>query len=238
MDHWNRAVLTALFCTLLLSSSLIAAQPAYLLHGGGGPMFMYLGFDVPEIDVKVQELGIPALGDGMMLYGGGGFAQIVPRFRLGGMGFGGSLSTSGYQSPFSKEVDIGIGFGGITGEYDLLYLKRFNGYIGTMFGWGGLSISIHRSQTPANWEDIWGDYVQGTSVENASTDLNGSLLILMPWAGARYFLTSWMAIDGRAGYFWSKIDGEDWKTNDEKVFNGPDIDLGNFYLQLSLFFGG
>jgi hypothetical protein len=201
-------------------------------------MIMYLTVDLPEINREIADLGIPKLNSGMIMYGGAGFGQITSRLKIGGAGFGGSMSTSGYTAPFSRDVSISLGFGGILGEYDLLYLNRLNVFAGTLLGWGGMSIKIRRAEFPADWNGIWGDYAQGSSVANASTDLEASFFAAMPWAGGRYFLTSWMAADARVGYFWSSIGGENWRSNGEKVYNGPDLDLGNVFLVLSVLFGG
>jgi len=174
----------------------------------------------------------------MVLYGGAGFGEVTSRLKIGGAGFGGSMTTSGYTAPYSRDVSVSLGFGGILGEYDVLYLNRLNVFAGTLLGWGEMSIKIRRAESPADWNGIWGDYAQGSSVENASTDLNASFFAVMPWVGSRYFLTSWMAADARVGYFWSSISGENWRTNGEKVYNSPDLDLGNMFLMLSVLFGG
>jgi hypothetical protein len=213
-------------------------QTVHKFHGGGGPMVMYLVVDLPEIDREIADLGIPKLGSGMLLYGGAGFGEISSRLKIGGAGFGGSMTTSGYNAPYSRDVSLSLGFGGILGEYDLLYLNRFNVFAGTLLGWGSMSIKINRAESPADWNGIWEDYAQGASVANASTDLDASFFTVMPWVGGRYFLTSWIAADGRIGYFWSSIGGESWRTNGEKVYNSPDIDLGNTYFLFSILFGG
>ena len=237
MTRWQHCI-AILLSIISLTTYSVAAQYGYRFHAGGGPMIMYLAVDLPEIDREITDLGIPKLNSGMLLYGGAGFGQITSRLKIGGAGFSGSMTTSGYTAPYSRDVSISLGFGGILGEYDLLYMNRFNFFAGALLGWGGMSIEVNRAESPADWNGIWGDYAQGASVANASTELDASLFAVMPWAGGRYFLTSWMAADARVGYFWASISGEDWRSNGEKVYNGPNLDMGNVFLIFSVLFGG
>ncbi len=121
--------LTAMAFLCCLSSILIAEN---LGGGRGGPFLEYHARSLSVFDTSVS--GTPAV------IGGVGFGWATRSFRLGGGGGGGFLWNG------SDNVEFGMGYGGLVGEYAIA--PWLTGRL--MIGGGGYSVSKVTSESDSS----------------------------------------------------------------------------------------
>ncbi len=215
--------------------------------GGGGFILGYMQANLDEINNQILSMGIPKFDDGFFLYGGRGFGFVNDHIRIGGMGMGGRMITSGFvpgngsNTPdLAKEVEFSMGYGGVTLEYVYDAPYGIQVFTGGLIGWGGLSVRIAQYESALNWNGIWDNY--GVNYTGDSYDLSimldNCLFILNPWIGAFYNILPWMGVSGQVGYFYSTASSGNWDVAGSKVLGGPDLDLSNLNFEFSILFGG
>ena len=213
-------------------------------HGGGGPTFAYMMPDLDEINMQITAMQIPKLDDGFFAYGGKGFGFVGGNFAIGGMGAGGSMSTSGFVPASGeipglvKEVDVELGYGGVFVEYAMNTPLKCQLLLGSLIGWGGMTVKIVQHESSLYWDGIWENYQGDTSGNYDYTiQMDNSLFILSPWVGLTRKVLPWMGLNLKAGYFYSKAADDKWEVAGSEVFQAPDIDLGHIYYELAILFG-
>jgi hypothetical protein len=243
-------MLRKIFGLGMILSFALAAAPSWAgefweevddLHfrgGGGGPMWFRFSPDLNKLNLKVSDIGLKKLNSSISLWGGGGWGFVSDNFRIGGLGAGGSVTSKGIVDSVSKEVNLSIGFGGVTGEYVLRPINRVELSLGALLGWGGVTIKLSKNKGPISWDGIWGDYKQPVGSVNTSSSLKNSFFGFMPWIGVKYSILEWMGIGANIGYFQCWMDKNKWKTDKLDLHDVPDIDLSDLAIRLDLTFGG
>jgi len=235
-------VLLTVAATLLCVGSAFA-RPGFS-GGGGGPVFVYMTPDLGPINNMIAQMSPNMkLDDGFFLYGGKGYGYINRNIRIGGMGAGGSLTTSALVTGtpnLAKEVQFDMGYGGVTLEYVAELPFDLQLFAGGMIGWGGISMRISQYENALTWNGIWDNY--GIGYTGDSYDLNitmdNQFFALTPWVGGFYKILPWMGVSGKAGYFYAKCATGNWKTLGSNIYGGPDIDLSNVFYEFAIVFGG
>lgn len=214
--------------------------------GGGGVTFTYIKPDLSPLNNQILQMGIPELEEGMFLFGGHGYGYVSRHFRIGGMGVGGTMSTSGFVDGVGmipglvKEVQFDIGYGGVTLEYCYNTPVGIQLFAGGLIGWGGISITVSQYENSLSWNNLWENYHSyyiGDSYDQ-TINMNNSIFVLNPWAGAFYKVLPWMGVAGKAGYFYSTAPSGNWSTQESEIYGAPEIDLSNVSFEVSLTFGG
>lgn len=238
--------------SILLSAAVILSLTAFAFAkpgfsgGGGGVSFVRIQPDLGPLNLQIVQMGIPELEEGMFLYGGHGYGYVNRNFRIGGMGAGGMMTTSGYipgaggAPSLAKEVEFDIGYGGVTLEYCYNTPIGIQVFAGGLIGWGGISVTVSQFENSLSWNGIWEDYhtgYTGNSFDQVMT-MNNSLFVLNPWVGAFYKVLPWMGVAGKAGYFYSTAPNGDWKALDSEIYGAPEIDLSNVSFEVNITFGG
>ena len=118
--------------------------------GGGGGYTP--GWYMPKLDAvnsKLESFGVPKLSNGgFYTSGGAGFLYLgfLKFCRIGGMGFGGSYSSSSVEHYYPidsqtlsgydlhKKVTYSLGGGGLTFEYTLPLVRSFGISVGAVIG--------------------------------------------------------------------------------------------------------
>ena len=213
--------------------------------GGGGPLFAYLAPDLGDLNDQINQMGIPELDDGLWIFGGKGFGFVGKNFRIGGMGAGGEMTTSGFVPGVGdipglvKEVEFSMGYGGVTLEYVMNTPLDVQLVAGGLIGLGGISVRISEYASSLSWNGLWEDYHEGYTGDSydQTVTADNSLFILSPWVGAAYKVLPWMGFSGKAGYFYSKAGSGSWEVAGSKVYAAPEIDLSNVYYEFAIIFG-
>jgi hypothetical protein len=207
--------------------------------GGGGFVGGWYMPDIDPINLKFKEIGIPELStSGMFTTGGAGFIYIgfVKNLRLGGMGFGGTVSSSSTGNGINKEAIYSLGGGGLTIEYTLPFIKDIGVSVGAILGAGSMSIELYRNDGNFNWENIWNEIGDGQST-NISRKMENSYWIFTPTLNAEFLVYRFIALRFGVGYQLTFAD--DWKTDNGQSIKGipSELKADGFFIQAGIFAG-
>ncbi|MFA7420490.1 MAG: hypothetical protein WCZ90_12465 [Melioribacteraceae bacterium] len=242
----------ALFLLLLLSCTRYFAQEGedvgwvarFGAAGGISPSYVFPNLDA--LNAQIKTFGIPELSNGMFLFGGGGYAyiMIVDNVRIGGIGLSGTQSTSGkvYGAGFvgwNHEVKYNYGFGGLTIEYTLPFVKNVALSIGSIIGGGSQSIEIFENQDSYKWGDVWPEPGIADKIKllGVNTNIKNNFFTFTPTLNLDVPINRFIALRVGAGYVMNF--SSDWKiNNDQNIVGVPkDLSSNNFFIQTGIYFG-
>jgi len=207
--------------------------------GGGG---FVVGWSMPNVDpinLKLNEIGIPEFSTGgMITTGGAGFIYIgfVKNLRLGGMGFGGSVSTSLTTEGVNQEAIYSLGGGGLTVEYTLPFIKDIGVSIGAILGAGSMSLELYRNDGNFDWENIWNEIDDGQST-NVSRKIENNYWTFTPTLNAEFPVYRFIAL--RLGIGYQLTFASDWEAENGQSISGipSDLSADGFFIQAGIFAG-
>ena len=234
--------LITLFLAIVINISAFGQNAKYFdapFGGGGG---FIAGWHIPNVgplNLKLKEVGIPELStSGIFTTGGGGFIYIgfVKNLRLGGMGFGGSASSSITTNGVSQEVIYSIGGGALTVEYTLPFIKNIGVSIGASIGSGSMSVELYRSNDNFSWENIFTEINNGTT-SNISRKIINDYWLFTPTLNAEFPIYRFISL--RLGVGYQLTFGSDWEADNGQTLNGVPTDLKSdgFFIQAGIFAG-
>ncbi len=212
------------FLILLISFvtvSAFAQLPGGAFSIGGGPTVGYQNVKFDDLNTQLVLAGVPALKNGVVYFGGGGFIDIpfksLKWLRIGGFGRGFSARTSGVVSGTTKTAIVDYGEGGVTLDYVMRFGSVLDLTLGSSFGTGEYRINLYQSGTVApTWGNIWGG-----ATTDFSRNLKTRVYTAQPTFGLGAKLTGFLYAKLNAGYLLSSHG--DWKVEDEVITTGvPD----------------
>ncbi|HPI38856.1 MAG TPA: hypothetical protein PK397_13025 [Ignavibacteriaceae bacterium] len=209
------------------------------MGGGFTPGWFIPNFDA--VNNNLASFGTSELSNsGFFATGGSGFVYIgfIPNLRVGGMGIGGSTTQTGVKDGYKREVVYSSGFGGLTVEYTLPFVRDFGISVGAIIGGGGTTIEIYRNKGTFNWNDIWNE--AGNSLNNTgniSRKLHNYYFMFAPTLNIDIPVYRIFAFRVGAGY--SLTFNKNWTVdNDNDLFNVPsDLSSNQFFIQTGIFVG-
>lgn len=207
--------------------------------GGGGFVGGWYMPNVDPINLKLKEIGIPELStSGMFTTGGAGYIYIgfVKNLRVGGMGFGGSVSKSSNVNGINREAIYSLGGGGLTVEYTLPFVKNIGVSVGAIIGTGNMTIELFRNDGNFSWENVWSVIDDGETT-NISRKIKNSYWTFTPTLNADFPIYRFISLRIGAGY--QLTFGSDWKTENDQSINGipSDLKADGFFIQAGIFAG-
>ncbi len=240
---------------LLIANQNIMSQdsPYYDAPFGGGGGYIG-GWMTPKLDginLQLKSFGVSALAThGFYTSGGEGFIYLgfIKNLRIGGIGFGGSISKSSSQSliyangsnnppsTIYKEAIYSLSGGGLTVEYTLPYVKNFGISVGAIIGRGNISIQMNSNFGNISWADYWKN-TNNITTNIFSTELKNNYWIITPTLNIdipAYYLVSF-----RIGMGYQFTFGSSWTyDNNQEILNAPSDNNGNnLFLQVGVFVG-
>ena len=233
--------LTIILTLLVTLSGFTQTNKYFDAPFGGGGGFVG-GWSIPNVDpinLKLKEIGIPELStSGMFTTGGAGFIYIgfVKNLRIGGMGFGGSVSTSSATDGVNREAIYSLGGGGLTVEYTLPFIKDIGVSIGAILGAGSMSLELYRNDGNFNWENIWNDIDDGQST-NVSRKIENNYWTFTPTLNAEFPVYRFIAL--RLGVGYQLTFAGDWEAENGQSVSGipSDLSADGFFIQAGIFAG-
>lgn len=230
--------------SILCSSFVKAQDESYWsapFGGGGGfvPAWFLPNFD--EINSQLNSFGTANFSkSGFFASGGGGFAYIgiINYLRVGGIGFSGYTSVKGIQNNYNKEAVYNLGFGGVTLEYTLPFIKDFGVSIGAILGGGSLNIELYQNSGNFNWNDIWNDVsFPNFPTDKISRSLQSNFFAVAPTLTVDVPFYRFFVFRIGGGYLFA-FHG-DWKAdNDIPLINVPDkLNANSFFFQTGIYIG-
>ena len=199
---------------------------------------MWIMPDFDDLNVQMSNLGIDEFSNsGMITWGGGGYVYVmfIDNLRIGGMGFGGSVSNDGIIGDFKHEAEYMIGGGALTIEYSLPFIKGFAVSPGVMIGGGSVHLDLYRNKGAYSWDGIWQEQ-QGTG-ENITRRMKTGYFTVSPTLNVDIPVNRFMAFRAGAGYLITI--GDEWKVdNGVEISDVPSSLSGNsFFIQTGIFIG-
>ncbi len=232
-------ILSVLSFTFSNGQSQFGSIAKFGMAVGFSPMWV-----VPNLEPLNNQLsgfGVETLPEsGMFVWGGGGYAYVlfVKNLRIGGMGFGGTVTSTGRDDINQKQVDYSIGGGALTIEYTLPFIKKFDLSVGMMIGGGSQEISIYKNSGNFSWNGIWNKAnSDSSSADDFSKILKNSFLTLAPTINLDFPLNRFMAFRLGGGYIFSV--GNNWTVaNEQSVSNvSSDLNGNSFFIQAGIYIG-
>jgi len=213
------------------------------LGGGGGYTPGWIFLDLDRLNGFITAGGGAPFPDGrLMLNGGQGYAYmlVVSNLRIGGVGMTGTKSSTRVESATNtrRDVDLSVGYGGVTLEYALPIVPRLDITFGTVIGGGGMTLRLRRDQgTARQWGDIWGEIGSPLPVAEYSRKLESSFFVYQPSVTLEFALLRWLGV--RAGVGYLGMAGGEWKLDDEyELFGVPEeIDGSGWMIQTGIYVG-
>ncbi len=195
--------------------------------------------NVDPINAELQKIGMPELStSGFFSSGVAGFIYIgfVKFLRIGGMGYGGSISTSALINGFNKEIVYSIGGGGLSVEYTLPFVKNIGLSVGAIIGAGNLEIQMFSNTDSFTWQNSWEEF--GSDRTNSfSGTMKNSYWMFTPTLNFDVPVNRFILIRLGAGYQISFND--DWKADNDQELKGvpSDLNANTFFIQSGIFIG-
>jgi hypothetical protein len=240
--------LTTVAAILLLT---VAAQaqapdrgfyPPQQAGAGGGPYFGMLQLSIPELDTRLEAMGLDAIPEWMTVTGGGGSFHWN-HFLVGGMGYGASFETSRAVGGISRKAELSVGRAGVL----LGYVKAIGNMkltVGSMLGAGSFEMKISRAPLAGpNWTDVWTYYDAGFSGTVDAADLTttshltGNYFWAEPFVSLRYWVIPLIAVDVGAFYSYGRIGAGKLEENGRGISGSPELDLSGLGFRFGVFLG-
>jgi len=230
-----------LFSALFLTSIVSYGQSGQFFDApfGGGIGYVPAWY-IPNIDpinAQLNEIGMSELSSsGFYSSGIAGYLYVgfVKNLRIGGMGYGGSLSTSDEN----REVIYSLGGGGVTLEYTLPFIKDLGISVGAAIGAGNLELDLYRNSGNFTWEETWGEFSNPDSATGSfNRKLKNSYWMFTPTINLDYPIYRFVSL--RLGVGYQITFADDWTAdNDQPVANVPsDLNSNSFFIQSGIFVG-
>jgi len=247
----QRMVVVALVLAFGLTSVRAQEPPIPPRRGAAPKVGLFVGFtpswlkvDVAPVNEFLTGTGAQPLKDnGIFMFGGAGaiYILVVKNFRVGGMGLSGSISSSGVDaSGLRRDVDFGVGLGGLTFEYVVPIVRRLDLSFGTMVGWGSTTITLRQyaggNHTWNSEQSLYGSWPPSSTISTERT-LSGSFLTFVPGVSVEYAVLGWLAF--RLGASYNLMLAPSWRVDGEYDLSGvPSSVKGNgFMINAGAFIG-
>jgi len=213
--------------------------------GGFTPGWLFV--DVKPINAVLQSNGGAPLKDsGVFMAGGAGAAYImfVPNLRVGGLGMGGSISSTSLDAAgIRRDAELSVGFGGVTVEYVIPVVERLDVAVGTMLGGGGIDLTLRRDTGGNNtWLQEWGAFYSGNyentaQIPNVTRRMSGSFFVYIPSVSVEYAIVGWLG--ARLGASYVGMASPSWELDDKYELLGVPSDVSGrgFMINAGLFLG-
>lgn len=229
---------------LVLSCLIYSQDKKYFdspFGGGGGytPGWVFVNLD--ELNKQLMGFESGKLStSGFYTSGGAGFIYIgfVPGLRIGGMGFGGSTSSSAFVDGFDREVVYSLSGGAFTIEYTLPFIKDLAVSVGSAFGGGSIQIELFRNSGSFDWQNLWQNFNDPlTASSNLSRTFSNTFFLISPILNVD--IPFYRFVSFRIGTGYRIALGKTWKIeNDKEFLNVPSKLNGNgFFIQTGIFIG-
>ena len=230
-----------LFSALFLTNIVSYGQSGQFFDApfGGGIGYVPAWYvpNVDPINIQLNEIGMKELSTGGFYSSGiAGFLYIgfVKNLRVGGMGYGGSVSSSQTIENVNQEVVYSLGGGGATIEYTLPFIKDIGVSVGAAIGTGSLELDIYRNSGDFTWEGSWDPNVPS---EGYNRKLKNSFWLVTPTINLDYPIYRFVSL--RLGVGYQIAFADEWTAdNDQPVSNVPsDLNSNSFFIQSGIFIG-
>jgi hypothetical protein len=190
--------------------------------GAGGFTPVMLFWDVDALNSQLPGNVAKFDKSPMLLLGGGGYAYIMlmDNLRVGGLGLSGSSKTAAISGSIRREVEVGIGYGGVTFEYAIPLIERLDIVPGIMIGGGGMDITVRRDRGGfKSWDSLWIQIEDPAyRTDEYTKRLEGAFFVYQPSLYLEFALLRWVGL--RAGVSYAGVAAPKWKLDNKDELAG------------------
>ncbi|NOZ74264.1 MAG: PDZ domain-containing protein [FCB group bacterium] len=179
-------------------------------YGGGGPLFVSVDFDFPEVSKLLVANGFDALtGKPVTFYGGYGMGNVGHGLFIGGGGAGFTADQQIQKSAGTgyKRYLLESGYGGVMiHKKKALFTKKLVLDLGLLLGGGSTSITVSSTDGGFSWNsDI------ENNINSESFKYQKDYFVYQPSIGVLVRITDWFGIDANVGYMGTYAKENSWK---------------------------
>lgn len=236
-------MLRTLLVICLFSSAALAQEKTYFdspFGAGGGYLPGWFMVDMTDINKELKNFGSGELNEnGFYADGGVGFVYIpfIPGIRIGGVGFGGSTSTSAMLGSEKREAEYTSTFGGFSIEYTMPFIRAFGVSAGVILGAGESKLEFSKTSGSYDWNNIWAEIGGAAGTTKFSRRIYSQYATITPVLNIDIPVYRLFSIRVGGGY--SAAIGGEWKADsDVEIFNVPDgVKGGGPFFNAGILFG-
>lgn len=217
------------------------AEESVVGFGFGGPM---TGLFMPELDVVnefLKDNGYAALGDSLIVAGGGGRGGVLGGLSIGGIGWGGTVTSLQEE----KQARLSAGFGGCQLGYVVGGNERSLLTIGAVLGGGGVNLNLREVEPgdsepcPAtalrNTNGPLPGFPKGIVIEPTPINYCQGFVAVEPYLSMQVQPLGFLGFELHLGYLFTLLG---FGCCGEAENSGPSLGLSGPFVGLALTFGG
>jgi len=187
------------------------------IGGAGGFTQNLLFLDFSPINYWLHQNGLETFNQTPIVMLGGqgyGYILVLQNVRIGGIGGSGSITSTSLQGNTVRDVNLSVGYGGVTLDYVHPVLSRVDLTVGIVLGSGSMNIKMTRNNSSLSvWNDVWTSFGSSQPIQNYSTTLSGSFFMYQPNVNVEVAVLRWLGL--RVGVAYNGLAGGNWKVDDQ-----------------------
>jgi len=208
---------------------------------GGGWDIFYMPVEFKEINKQISMLGLKEFDSEMYYHGGGGWIFLGDKYRIGGVGAEGNMTSTGaVNNGIRNKVDLKMHFGGFLIERVWHPLNKTEVSLGMVLGKSNLTMKVYKRQNAGDWNDSWINYNTNSTdglYYDYQTKYENNYFSAMPSLGFRYNIFRIFGVGAKVGYYYGVANKDNWEINGSEIGNVPEMDLSNIFYSVNFYFG-
>lgn len=181
---------------------------------------------------------------GFAAWGGAGHVSLpmIKNLRIGGMGFGGSVSRKTRAGQYEREARYSASLGGFTIEYTLPFIHSVAVSVGSLIGGGSTTLELYENTGSLPWDDVWIRWGESPPADNLpdagfSRKIYNSYFTLTPTLNIDIPVYRFLAFRIGAGYQFAL--NNTWHMDNGTEIRGVPDKLKSdwFFIQTGIFIG-
>ncbi len=237
-----RKIILVLSSIIIFTISVYSQESSFFdapFGGGVGYTPSWYFPNMSAVNHKLISFGTPELSNnGFYASGEAGFIYLgfIKNFRIGGMGFSGSTSSSSIVNGTNRQVIYSLNGGGVTVEYTIPFVKNIAVSVGAVIGGGSLNIEIYNNKKNIDWNKVWNNADNLTS-NYINKNIRNNYWMVAPTLNLDIPFYRFVSFRIGVGYQFEL--STKWTIDNGRELSGVPSNLNgnNFFIQTGIFIG-
>lgn len=216
-------------------------KKGYFRAAAGGWDIFYLPLELTEINKQLSVLGVDEFGSDFYAHGGGGWVFLGSKWRIGGVGAEGTMTTTGDRvDGIRNKVDFNLRFGGFLIERVWHPVSKTEVFFSAVLGRSKIHMDVYKLKSTGNWDESWSSYNKNDITDefvSYKTTYKNTYFSAMPSIGFRYNIFRIFGVGAKVGYYYGQTDKNKWKINNDSIGGAPGMNLSNIFYSVNFYFG-
>ncbi len=231
-------LLLVLFSGMTVSEE---AEESVVGFGFGGPMTGGFMPELDEVNEFLKDNGYAALGDSLIVAGGGGRGGALGGLSIGGIGWGGTAASQ----KENEQARLSAGFGGCQLGYVVGGDERSLLTIGAVLGGGGVNLNLREvgpgdsgpcpAITLGDTNGPRSGFPKGIVIEPTPTNYCQGFIAVEPYLSMQVQPLGFLGFELHLGYLFTLLG---FGCCGEAENSAPSLDLSGPFVGLAFTFGG